>query len=102
VAGVQDGTDPYKVTITLPARTNVTCTYVNTQDLYDVVVLTCMDDGELVASSISLDDGTAQNTTTTADTTLGVTEAQLCALADFSDATGGEHAIDLDIDNPVP
>jgi hypothetical protein len=91
-----------EVTITLAAKQNVTCTFSNQQDLYDILVLTCTADGELVASSLDLDDGTAVDSRTDADTELGVSESDICDLADFTGVTGGPHDVDVDVDNPGP
>jgi hypothetical protein len=100
-----DGSDPTKVNITLAAKQNITCTFTNVQDKFKILVLTCTDDGDdsvLVESAIDLDDGTAQNTSTDAATTLGVDEKDLCALADFGNVTEAEHNVDIDVNDPTP
>jgi hypothetical protein len=95
-----DGANPNKVNITLAAKQNITCTYVNTQDTFKVLVLTCTAGGALVNSSLELDDAATSSTGTTVDTALGVTEAQICALTNFSGVTAGEHKIDVGVNTP--
>ena len=95
-----DGTDPNKVNITLAAKQNITCTFTNNEDTFKVLVLTCTADGALVNSSLELDDAATSSTGTTADTALGVTEAQICALANFSGVTAGQHKVDVGVNAP--
>ena len=94
-----DGTNANKVNITLAAKQNITCTFVNNQDTFKVLVLTCTASNALVNSSLELDDTTTSTTGTTADTTLGVTEAQICAFANFSGVTAGEHKVDVNVNS---
>jgi hypothetical protein len=95
-----DGTDASKVNITLAAKQNITCTFTNNEDTFKVLVLTCSADGALVNSSLELDDATTGSTGTTADTTLGVTEAQICALTNFNGVTAGQHKVDVGVNTP--
>jgi hypothetical protein len=95
-----DGSDTSKVNITLAAKQNVTCTFTNNEDTFKVLVLTCTADGALVNSSLELDDAATASTGTTADTALAVTEAQICALANFSGVTAGPHKVDVGVNTP--